>query len=111
MPRKTPSAADGDPADGNDPADGGELPAGAELPAGKELADIDFESALAELEALVDRMEAGEMTLEASLAAFERGVRLTRHCQNALRAAELKVKQLTDSNALEPLDPETLDDD
>lgn len=72
---------------------------------------LDFETALEELEALVARMETGDMTLEASLAAFERGVKLTRHCQAALRSAELKVKQLTESNELEDLDLEELDDD
>jgi exodeoxyribonuclease VII small subunit len=58
---------------------------------------IDFEKALAELEALVTRMETGELTLEASLEAFERGVKLTRECQSALAAAELRVKTLTGS--------------
>ena len=72
---------------------------------------LDFESALEELEDLVARMEAGDLTLEASLAAFERGVKLTRHCQTALRAAELKVKKLTENNELEDLDLEELDDD
>lgn len=73
--------------------------------------DLDFEAALAELEDLVDQMEAGDMTLEASLKAFERGVKLTRQCQTALRDAELKVKQLTKDNELETLDPDQLDDD
>lgn len=76
-----------------------------------ELADLDFETALAELETLVDQMEAGDMTLEASLTAFERGVKLTRHCQSALRDAELKIKKLSQSDELEPLDPEDFDDD
>ncbi len=71
---------------------------------------LDFEAALAELEALVDQMEAGDMTLEGSLAAFERGVKLTRRCQTALRDAELKVKRLTEDNELEPLDPDEFDD-
>lgn len=71
---------------------------------------LDFEVALAELETLVDQMEAGDMTLEASLAAFERGVKLTRRCQAALRDAELKVKRLTQDNELEPLDPGEFDD-
>jgi exodeoxyribonuclease VII small subunit len=73
--------------------------------------DLDFEAALGELEALVDQMEAGDLSLEASLAAFERGVKLTRHCQAALRQAELKVKQLTEDNQLEAFDPDELDDD
>ncbi|MFW6027913.1 MAG: exodeoxyribonuclease VII small subunit [bacterium] len=72
---------------------------------------LDFETALAELEDLVTRMEAGDMTLEASLAAFERGVKLTRHCQAALRDAELKVKKLTEDDQLEDLDTDALDDD
>ena len=56
--------------------------------------DVDFEASLAELEALVERMESGELTLDASLAAFERGVHLTRTCQRALSEAEQRVKLL-----------------
>ena len=48
------------------------------------------------LEDLVARMETGEMTLEESLAAYERGVRLYRHCQTALEQAELRVRLLSD---------------
>lgn len=55
----------------------------------------DFESALAELEALVQRMESGELSLEVSLKEFERGVQLTRVCQAALKAAEQRVKLLS----------------
>ena len=55
---------------------------------------LDFEAALAELEALVQRMETGSLSLEDSLAAFERGVQLTRQCQTALQQAELRVKAL-----------------
>lgn len=76
-----------------------------------DLAGLDFEAAIAELEALVEQMEAGDLTLEASLLAYERGVKLARHCQTALRNAELKVQQLTDDDRLEPLDPDRLDDD
>ncbi|MEB4590613.1 exodeoxyribonuclease VII small subunit [Candidatus Thiothrix sp. Deng01] len=54
----------------------------------------DFEAAMAELENLVQRMESGELTLEASLKEFERGVQLTRLCQEALNAAEQRVKLL-----------------
>jgi exodeoxyribonuclease VII small subunit len=56
----------------------------------------DFEAALTELEALVEKMEHGEMTLEESLAAYERGVGLYRKCQAALEAAELRVRLLSD---------------
>jgi exodeoxyribonuclease VII small subunit len=63
-----------------------------------------FEAHLAELEALVDTLERGDLTLEQSLAAFERGVLLTRTCQKALDAADQKVRILT-SNA-EGAEPE-----
>ena len=55
---------------------------------------IDFEKALTNLEQLVESMESGELTLEQSLDAFERGVRLTRDCQQALQQAEQKVQIL-----------------
>lgn len=53
-----------------------------------------FEDSLGELESLVEAMEAGEMSLEDSLSAFEKGVKLTRHCQQQLSAAEQKVELL-----------------
>jgi len=57
----------------------------------------DFESNLEQLEALVTRMEEGELTLEESLKAFEEGVKLTRLCQEKLSKAEQKVQQLVAS--------------
>lgn len=54
-----------------------------------------FEKALVELEQLIEQMESGDMTLEDSLKAFERGVKLTRQCQEALAQAEQKVAILT----------------
>jgi exodeoxyribonuclease VII small subunit len=56
---------------------------------------LDFEQALQELETLVDRLEKGDLSLEESLQAFERGITLTRTCQSALEDAEQKVRQLT----------------
>ena len=58
----------------------------------------DFEKAIAELEALVERMERGEQSLEEALRDFERGIYLTRHCQGALSAAEQKVEQLLENS-------------
>lgn len=55
---------------------------------------VDFEKSMTELEALVERLEHGELPLEESLRAFERGVALTRSCQQALRQAEQKVELL-----------------
>ncbi|OQX12948.1 MAG: exodeoxyribonuclease VII small subunit [Thiothrix lacustris] len=54
-----------------------------------------FESAMLALETLVQRMESGELSLEDSLKEFERGVLLTRQCQEALKAAEQRVKLLS----------------
>ncbi|MGA2190767.1 MAG: exodeoxyribonuclease VII small subunit [Steroidobacteraceae bacterium] len=59
-----------------------------------EAAKIDFETAMRDLEALVERLEQGDLPLEESLAAFERGVMLTRTCQAALKEAEQKVEIL-----------------
>ncbi len=62
----------------------------------------DFEASLEALEQLVEQMERGEMSLEESLAAYERGVGLYRRCQSALEQAELRVRLLSD-----PADPAT----
>ncbi|WP_078118759.1 exodeoxyribonuclease VII small subunit [Thiosocius teredinicola] len=64
-----------------------------------------FEESLAELEALVEKMEGGEMTLDESLGAFERGIALTKHCQQALQAAEQKVEILTANTPDAPTEP------
>lgn len=55
-----------------------------------------FEQSLAELEALVARMEGGELNLDESLRSFERGIALYRNCQTALEQAEARVKLLLD---------------
>lgn len=54
-----------------------------------------FEDSLAELEALVERMESGELSLDESIQAFERGTTLTQQCQQALAAAEQRVEILS----------------
>ena len=81
----------------------------------------DFEKALAELEALVERLERGDLPLDEALKTFERGVALTRHCQASLQAAQQKVEILlkrsgqaqiapfeesSDETAAAPPDPE-----
>ncbi|MGC8121591.1 exodeoxyribonuclease VII small subunit [Marinobacter sp. VGCF2001] len=58
----------------------------------------DFEKSLNELEQLVRDLEKGELSLEQSLAAFERGVKLTRECQSALKSAEQRVEQLVQNS-------------
>jgi exodeoxyribonuclease VII small subunit len=57
-------------------------------------AQPDFETAMRDLEELVERLEQGDLPLEESLAAFERGMMLTRACQTALKEAEQKVEIL-----------------
>jgi exodeoxyribonuclease VII small subunit len=57
-----------------------------------------FEQSLQELEALVEKMEQGDLSLEASLSHFERGVQLSRTCQQALKEAEQKVEILMQKN-------------
>lgn len=73
-----------------------------------EAPEIDFEAKLKELEDLVKQMESGELGLEESLVAFERGVKLTRQCQTALKNAELRVRVLTEDDEFEDLDSEHL---
>ena len=55
---------------------------------------FDFEQAMADLEAVVERLEQGDVPLEEALSSFEKGVALTRACQQALAAAEQKVELL-----------------
>ena len=66
---------------------------------------IEFEEALQELETLVEELEEGELPLEESLRRFERGVVLTRICQQALTAAEQKVRILTEKEGKSHIDP------
>ena len=53
-----------------------------------------FESALAELEKIVASMEAGQLPLEQSLAAYKRGAELLKYCQSALAEVQQQVKIL-----------------
>jgi len=65
--------------------------------------NFNFESALEELEKLVEKMELGETSLEESLVDFERGVVLTRQCQESLKSAEQKVQILLEQNGQQVL--------
>ncbi|MEM9738394.1 MAG: exodeoxyribonuclease VII small subunit [Pseudomonadota bacterium] len=55
---------------------------------------MSFEAALAELEAIVSKLERGDVELEESIAIYERGSKLKTHCEAKLKAAELKVEQI-----------------
>ncbi|MBM3782325.1 MAG: exodeoxyribonuclease VII small subunit [Acidobacteria bacterium] len=56
----------------------------------------DFETALAELESVVKRLEDGDLPLETSLALYERGVVLSRYCHDRLQAAERRIEVLNE---------------
>jgi len=62
----------------------------------KKIADLTFEQAFKELEETVAQLEDGDLSIEASLALFERGQQLSAYCSRLLEQAELKVTQLTE---------------
>ena len=59
-----------------------------------ETPEIRFEDAFRELETIIDRLEAGNLSLDESMSLFERGRQLAIICEQHLNAAELKVSQL-----------------
>lgn len=81
----------------------GALSAQQKLNAKKPMADqnksIDFEKKLQDLEALVAKLETGELSLEESLKAYESGIALTRECQGILEKAQLRVEMASAENA------------
>lgn len=70
----------------------------------------DFETALTELEKIVEKMESGEQSLEEALAAFQRGIELTRTCQKGLKEAEQRVDKLLAENGEVRIEPHNDDD-
>ena len=62
--------------------------------AGNESLNQTFETALEQLEQIVERLESGELSLEDSLAAFEAGVGLVKHCNQKLNEVEKKIELL-----------------
>lgn len=71
---------------------------------------VDFEKHLEELENLVTKLESGELSLDDALAAYEKGVALTRECQSALDAAQARIQVVTEQGgeiSSEPLEPDT----
>jgi exodeoxyribonuclease VII small subunit len=69
-----------------------------------------FEKSLKELEALVSKMEQGNLSLEESLQHFERGIQLTRTCQQALKEAEQKVEILLKKSGQDDIAPFSSED-
>ena len=71
----------------------------------------DFEAALTELETIVAKMESGEQSLEEALKSFQRGVELTRTCQQGLKEAEQRVEKLLTENGDARIEPYAEDQD
>jgi exodeoxyribonuclease VII small subunit len=73
----------------------------------KKTSSPDFETAMKELEEIVENMENDQLTLDQSLKQFERGVELSRICQTSLKKAEQRVEQLVKKHGemvIEPFD-------
>jgi len=69
---------------------------------------VDFEKQLSNLEALVESLESGDLSLEDSLKSFEQGIKVARECQTALKQAEQKVELLMrqgDELVSQPFEP------
>ena len=78
---------------------------------GADIATLPFETAMAELEGIVARLEKGAVTLDESIALYERGERLRKHCESLLQKAEMRIEKITLGNdgtptGVVPLDPE-----
>ncbi len=65
--------------------------------------ELSFETAYAELENIITKLESGDLPLDDSVTLFERGRLLSEHCQSLLDKAELRVSQLTADGRVEPL--------
>ena len=70
----------------------------------------DFETSLKKLEKIVSDLENGDLPLEESIKTFEEGVKLTKHCQNLLSKAEIKIQKLVESKD-GSIDLEAFDDE
>ena len=76
-----------------------------------DIAAMPFEKALAELEAIVTRLERGDVPLEDSIAIYERGEALKGHCERLLRKAEARIEKITLGPDGRPAGTEPLDVD
>jgi len=66
--------------------------ADAKIPA--DIAKMSFEEAMKELEAIIDKLDGGDVPLEESITIYERGAALQRHCEDKLRQAEMRVQKI-----------------
>lgn len=77
----------------------------------KPVSELSFEEALRELESVVDKLERGDVALDASIALYERGAELKKHCEAQLARAQARIEQITlaengTPTGTAPLDPE-----
>ena len=77
----------------------------------EDIAVLSFAKALADLEAIVERLESGKADLEQSIAIYERGEALKKHCETLLKDAEARIEKITlrpdgTAGGTEPLDVE-----
>ncbi len=70
---------------------------------------LSFEQALAELEAIVETMEAGKVDLKSSITTYERGEALKKHCESLLKEAEARIEKITLGSDGQPTGTEPLD--
>ena len=63
--------------------------------------ELKFETALDELEKIVANLDSGKLSLEESIEAYEIGTELKAHCENQLKAAELKILKVTNKETFE----------
>ncbi|MBN8292190.1 exodeoxyribonuclease VII small subunit [Rhodobacter sp. NTK016B] len=61
----------------------------------KDVAEMSFEEALRELEQVVGQLESGNVDLEKSIAFYERGALLKKHCESKLAQAQARIEQIT----------------
>ena len=76
-----------------------------------DIAALPFETAMKELETIVDRLEKGQVALEESIAIYERGEALKAHCDRLLKSAEARIEKITLSRDGKPSGTAPLDVD
>ena len=74
-----------------------------------DIADLSFEAALDELEKIVAQLESGKAPLQESIAMYERGEALKRHCETLLKQAEARIEKITLAKDGTPTGTEPLD--
>ena len=64
-----------------------------------DLSKLKFEDAIGQLEQIVDKIEAGDVSLETSLAQYEKGMALIKHCRGILQDAEKRIEKISEKGS------------